>query len=150
MTERFDDELLKYGESYVLITLRTKHPDTRVFDDYHLIILKIPLSESKIPEFEESVTRMSPEPKPYIGTNNGEPDEVHNIPPHLLEVFKKAQNGRNKVEIKEMASLLRDFKDLFSMKESDIAQAAFVTEYGLYEFTRMSLGHNHPHKLFSV
>ncbi|CAC5378800.1 unnamed protein product [Mytilus coruscus] len=77
-------------------------------------------SESKIPEFSESVTRTRPEPKPNIGTSNWEPDEVHNIPPHLSQVFKKAQYGRNKAEIKKIASLLHDFEDIFSKNEDDI------------------------------
>ncbi|CAC5398863.1 unnamed protein product [Mytilus coruscus] len=64
-------------------------------------------SESKIPEFSESVTRTRSEPKPNIGTSNWEPDE-------------KAQNGRNKAEIKEIASLLHDFEDIFSKNEDDI------------------------------
>ncbi|CAC5366859.1 unnamed protein product [Mytilus coruscus] len=61
-------------------------------------------SESKIPEFSESVTRTRPEPKPNIGT----------------KVFKKAQIGRNKAEIKEIASLLHYFEDTFSKNEDDI------------------------------
>ncbi|VDI33903.1 Hypothetical predicted protein [Mytilus galloprovincialis] len=76
--------------------------------------------ESKIPEVEGSVPRMRPEPKPNFGTSYGEPDEAPNIPPHLLEVFEKAQSGRTKDEIVEIASLLHDFEDIFSKNEDDI------------------------------
>ena len=69
----------------------------------------------------KEVTKIRPDPKPNINKDSTlESDKVPKVAPHLEEIFKKIKEGRNIEEVKEIASLLNDFKDVFSKNEEDI------------------------------
>ena len=53
-----------------------------------------------------------PEPKPNI--NKGKASSTTLIPPHWNDIYMKANEGRSEPEIKKIASILDEFKDVFS------------------------------------
>jgi hypothetical protein len=59
-----------------------------------------------------------PEPKPNI--NKGKASAATLVPPHLTDIYMKAKEGRSEPEIKKIASILDEFKDVFSTDDDDL------------------------------
>ena len=59
-----------------------------------------------------------PEPKPKI--NKSKASAATLVPPHLNDMYMNAKEGRSEPEIKKIASILDEFKDVFSKDDDDL------------------------------
>jgi hypothetical protein len=50
------------------------------------------------------------------------------VPPHLNDIYMKAKEGRSEPEIKKIASIFDEFKDVFSTDDDDLGTTNIIIQ----------------------